>query len=138
MAVLDEIREALNEASPAPWRDGMGSGFNEFGVKTPGQVVLIEPNIGMWLARDSEEQQTWADANLIVLARNYLPALLSVVEAAAEKERHDDECRRFACIARDGCEERDALHASLRAALGELLKPENDESAPPEGEAQEK
>lgn len=75
--LLSRLRAAHEAATPGPWRDTFDKDGNN-----NGEVYAVDGYDDMRSVADVRGDRYDADARLVCLARNALPALLDVAEAA--------------------------------------------------------
>lgn len=123
---IDEIRKALEQATPGPWREEALNIWSDEDVLllcNLGQGVRYWYDGGMRIYRQKDsEQRTFADSHLIPLLRNHAPALLDEIERLqAELKRWTGV---FAGITPENMRQRmselSIAHASLTARVAEL------------------
>lgn len=117
---LEELRRALSEATPGPWRARQASWARRSGLPTAGwEVTSLTPQ-EEWDGPDESyfyaERLDQRDAEFIVAARNSLPGLLSVAEAAAAL------IETLEPLERDLWQSQEEAAVSLRVVLEELGK----------------
>lgn len=85
--VLDEIQEALERATPGPWRSNGSARELVADEHMRLRFLRGDRATGMYISTPNTTQgPEGADADIIVLLRNKANPLLAVVRAAAEAE----------------------------------------------------
>ena len=127
---VEQLRRLEQAATPGPWSSDTGGGEHGEQVQvteSKWDLAVIVEDVPPEL-RDSSLEQRIADARLIAAARNALPALLDIAEAAdllSGYARHENDCARTTALMAGetgtpcDCGFKDAL-ASYQAALSRL------------------
>lgn len=99
---LKALRELHEKATPGPWEQSIA------GIEGDNYVA----GTGPWHRNHFNESASMDDAALIAAARNALPALLAIAEAARAARPYIGVCKSPGCAV-PGCVQLNALSAAL-------------------------
>ncbi len=127
-ALVKELRELLEKATPGPWEWSSGN-YALYGAKNKCVMAARDGAVYSEYSSDPADIKipNDADRSLVVSARNHLPALLDALERG--REETIEECAKVAehpysdAVAAFGPDEPLAVGAKIAAALRSLSTP---------------